>query len=1066
MHARAPEQVPAPLTLPPSLRLRFVQDLAVRTLERAGRALSAAQLEQRLEEALPVGDLLPETLARALAELVEQGVLAPEGEAFRLAGVPPTPLDLDREALAALLPDEQCAALRRRDFGGVADVAARAHSFVQVAAEVLGWDTELAEAFARACFTLAAYGQVFPAGLECADLIRSPTPRPYQYEAFAFLRGTGYNGGLVEAPTGSGKTLIGMMCLQDWLAGLAGDERVLILVPTQSYQRQWVRELCYLPAGLQLPPDAVWAGTPDLLDDCRRRGRPLPPVLLMTYAALAGIAAGPDDPLTEDPDALLAWIRPYNVQHVILDEVHKVVQDLRSPSARLAGALARWNRQGAVRNLVGFSGTAAAFRRGFAALGLELVYTVPAVELIAYGFVAPFAELAIPFAYSAREKEIHDGLERYKSALRRFYAALGGSALRRRWAALPLEQRLAAAEALGLGDAGPSGTAALAARLEAAGRGDSPPGLDESWMVALLQEMEGTSDEALLDAAAEPMAGWVALAACRDLARELAQKVRLPTLASRMQRLAGSAHVAPAPGPLAAGEVSRAARRRALRDALAVTVSGAALSFPEWYRQTGEGRVGSIRASLQAEQAIRPFRSAILFDAGRPIPWQSPAPAPGFAGVGGTFAELVRDPLPGVVPMAALSGEFYLPLDPPGLPEKIAALVREQLMVSEIGSELLEMATQGVDLPEAARARLGDLLLAYLSVFAASVLGGRIRVGEFRRRVLAPVRRASRELVPRMARVRIAERLSPRNRHLVSLVAAFYDYAAVAELFRRAERREWIGTDGERRAAAVIELPRGRRRLLMYEMTSRILDTPALGINLMIVSAWARTGWNVRSPNVLIDATATTDVTAWQQLRGRAMRSLPTWTAACARAVSALIGHEPHPLADEHDLPPDIREAFRSLPAFSAGHETLDPAAQAILLDTLEPGEEALRTLIESGSLSQLDPGARAALITRLVLRHNKVTHIYELVKAYGESQVVKRGARWERRPALEAKHDHEESVNPLTGEFRRGAAHAPLLYAADPRADLPDDLAAKLAAELKDADARVVAGWVRAASG
>ena len=46
-----------------------------------------------------------------------------------------------------------------------------------------------------------------------ADLLNSPYPRPYQYEAFDVFRRSGYRSTLVESPTGSGKTLIGMLCI-------------------------------------------------------------------------------------------------------------------------------------------------------------------------------------------------------------------------------------------------------------------------------------------------------------------------------------------------------------------------------------------------------------------------------------------------------------------------------------------------------------------------------------------------------------------------------------------------------------------------------------------------------------------------------------------------------------------------------------------------------------------------------------------------------------------------------------------------------------------------------------
>ena len=79
----------------------------------------------------------------------------------------------------------------------------------------------------------------------------------------------------------------------------------------------------------------------------------------------------------------------------------------------------------------------------------------------------------------------------------------------------------------------------------------------------------------------------------------------------------------------------------------------------------------------------------------------------------------------------------------------------------------------------------------------------------------------------------------------------------------------------------------------MYDWTARIVDADDIPVNLVIVSTWARTGWNVLKPNVLIDATATRNVTAWQQLRGRAMRAPQTWTNDCYRLLVGLRGGLP-----------------------------------------------------------------------------------------------------------------------------------------------------------------------------
>jgi hypothetical protein len=102
-----------------------------------------------------------------------------------------------------------------------------------------------------------------------------------------------------------------------------------------------------------------------------------------------------------------------------------------------------------------------------------------------------------------------------------------------------------------------------------------------------------------------------------------------------------------------------------------------------------------------------------------------------------------------------------------------------------------------------------------------------------------------------------------------------------------------------------------------------------------------------------------------------------------------------------------------------------------------------------------------------LVLARNKVTHIYELVKAIGGARQVEydRTARtWGRRDSIAAKHEHESAVDPFIGHLATGVAHAPLLYASDPRSDLPTELATKVESVIGDLDPMIIGGWLEAA--
>jgi len=90
-------------------------------------------------------------------------------------------------------------------------------------------------------------------------------------------------------------------------------------------------------------------------------------------------------------------------------------------------------------------------------------------------------------------------------------------------------------------------------------------------------------------------------------------------------------------------------------------------------------------------------------------------------------------------------------------------------------------------------------------------------------------------------------------------------------------------------------------------------------VNTIIVSTWARTGWNVIKPNVLIDATATRNVTAWQQLRGRSMRAMRTWANDCYRLVLLLMGSRPIGLEASGELPSDVPDVYEDLVQQSGG---------------------------------------------------------------------------------------------------------------------------------------------------
>jgi hypothetical protein len=291
-------------------------------------------------------------------------------------------------------------------------------------------------------------------------------------------------------------------------------------------------------------------------------------------------------------------------------------------------------------------------------------------------------------------------------------------------------------------------------------------------------------------------------------------------------------------------------------------------------------------------------------------------------------------------------------------------------------------------------------------------------------------------------------------------VSTFFDYAIIAHSFRQARVAELEQVSGARQRFFVIPMASGNRKLLMYDLTSRIMDAESLPVNLIIVSSWARTGWNVISPNVLIDATATRDVTAWQQLRGRAIRAKRTWSNDCYRLIMALIGSQMRGLVAQDDLPEDVAEIVEQVEQ-QPGEIVLDERLRALLAPVLlaELGQR-----IDAEGLSCLSDEERNNLAVSLMRHYNKVTHIFELVKAYGSTSQVEYSRlerTWRRHPNIAAKHEHEVAVNLIDARKTVGDTHAPLIYALDPRTDIPAQLQGRLELEIGGSDDRIVSGWL-----
>jgi hypothetical protein len=581
------------------------------------------------------------------------------------------------------------------------------------------------------------------------------------------------------------------------------------------------------------------------------------------------------------------------------------------------------------------------------------------------------------------------------------------------------------------------------------GRADSLA-ITEARLVTLVQMAHGWSDAELVAQTGADTAQFEALrVALNDIRQELLALVYLPKTMARLQT-EGFTHRLEADALHRLPETTGiSTRTEAAKDLLATTITGLYDGLSDWYLRMGEGRVETIKAVIAAENRVRPISGKIVFDSGRRIHWKEGVPTPGYQGVGGLFAQILGDPRFTVI--AALSSEMYLTYDEADpLTERIAAYIETKLMHGNASEAIFELAIQGLDLSAELVSDLhatfeqlmGDYLPALKTIRAA-------RPGDFNRHILNPMRRRVKQLkLAEEIEQRLLARLNPRNVNLQTLEQTFFDYALLARAFRQAQVAELEQVSGARQKFLVVPMPgSSQRKQLMYDLTARIVDADELPVNFIIVSNWARTGWNVIKPNLLIDATATRNVTAWQQLIGRAIRARRTWSNDCYRLLTLLTGH--HLPLDNGDEPP------------ANGDGALDSNLRALLTDIAPPD---LLEAITSDNIADLNDEARRRLALALAQKRNKVTHIYELVKAYGgDIQLEYNRAEkvWQRREAIAAKHAQEISPHPFTGEKIAGAAHAPFIYAADPRTDLPEELQARLEEVLAGCDDTIIAGWL-----
>lgn len=1084
MHEVAPTTVPFAITLDKKTRRKLVEDLIILILQESAEPLLVEAITSRVNDLHFMVNVKMKSINNYLDDLIAKGHVLRIDGGFSRTKRAYSSINLDHASLAALLGEKLYQEFEQGGFPGLSNIVNRKESFQKFFQHFAHCSNEMAEMFIAASIELLGTHVPDISPWKHSDLIGSLIPRPYQHDAFSIFRGYGYHGQVIEAPSGSGKTMIGMMCIQDWLRSLSSGESILIIVPTVNYEQQWVGELCYKPIGLELSPDVIFTGTPADMKAQRTLTGTSPAILITTYTAIAQLGS-PAGKGGFDRISVEQFLQGNNIKYVILDEVHKVAEDTKSVSARVTLLITEWLQDGSLRGLIGFSGTAAAFRDRFETLGLELVYTMPAADLIGYGFVAPFAEYGVPFTYSDREKSSILLLKKYRSYILEYIDLLGYNKLKKLFTDIPLEKRIfIGRDILGLYSSHKDRDDRLIKRY-VGWENKEKFTLSELPMVTIIQIARGFSDKALLEetiSASEVDEKEKKQRLFQNIIIEI-KKIReelkglvffhditLRLNASDFGDSLNAEHLLTSQDRV----TNRSLLTEQVKNELSSSIVGLYNTLKSLYLRMGEGRIDSIKSIIDAEHSSRKVTGVIIFDSAKRIRWENDTAIPGFTGVGGIFAQMLGDKR--WTPMAALSNEIYLPYTETDiLPAQIADHIKQKIMLSELGKAFFDLITQRSGLSEEQHSSLGTSFEILLKDYVFNMKDVEaIRPGEFNRKVIKKFRRIVKKEKMGSAGEKIWDRLSLKHNHIHKWIENFFDYAIIANNFLNAKTGELRQAGGTYEKFFIVKMAESERKQLMYDLIARIVDAEDLSVNVIIVSSWARTGWNVISPNILIDATATRNVTAWQQLRGRAMRALPTWNRDCYEIVMLLLGSPLKGIEEAAGkFPPDVF-AFEDLKIRHETINTLNEKQKQLLLETHQaanmlrkyPGEDPLPDKIMNGNLEKLNEDEKELLAAELMMSRNKVTHIFELVKAYGSTSQVKfdkTSKTWQRIKAIASKHNQEYSINPITGQYSRGESHIPLFFVHDPHKNLPSLLREFLVKELRDRDPLIVHGWIKA---
>jgi hypothetical protein len=289
--------------------------------------------------------------------------------------------------------------------------------------------------------------------------------------------------------------------------------------------------------------------------------------------------------------------------------------------------------------------------------------------------------------------------------------------------------------------------------------------------------------------------------------------------------------------------------------------------------------------------------------------------------------------------------------------------------------------------------------------------------------------------LPAAARAEITGRLANASTNaLHDPMASVFEWADAARRVRNAKIGTVSGVSEQEHTIAVVPYPDGPVRLKMRDLVARLIDTPSLGIDVAVVADWARTGWNVRRPQVIIEAGGVGAGDTFEQTVGRAQRAPKGWTHDMSELVMGITGFPGFPEELLGGLGPAARKRVAELAAAQEPRAKLTTAQLEMLAEawSITHDGEGLPAWAANGRMRGLSKEQRFELAQAVIFAFGKVTNHITLLKyrdGSGTNDVrVGEDGDLIRKERARAQLRQRSGPDPVSGGFVSGPEQAPIV--------------------------------------